>query len=277
MNALTDIVSRLRPITLEQMSGVKLMNRTDTKFVTTEPMLLRLLELAGDSYRVQDIAGERMASYHTLYYDTRAMEMYLMHLHGHTGRQKIRVRSYLGSNLSFLEVKTKNNHGRTKKKRVALDFNDVTAAISGVNSWMELAQSQRQWVDNHLRYGTNAIVPRLENNFERLTLVNDAMSERLTIDRQLRFHNRDTGRDIDLTGLVIIELKRDGLQPSPVTAMLRRLRIMPHGFSKYCMGTAMTNPDVPRGRFKERLHSINRILSGIPATQSGQAKARTYK
>lgn len=261
MTVLNDIVATMRRITLEQMSGVKLMNRTDTKFVTTEPMLLRLLELAGDSYRVQDIGGERAAQYHTLYYDTRSMEMYLMHLHGHSGRQKIRIRSYLGSNLSFLEVKTKNNHGRTKKKRVPLDFGSVTQAINGGRGWMDLVTSQRQWVDGHLSYGTVGLVPRLENNFERLTLVNEAMTERLTIDRLLRFHNRDTGRDIDLTGLVIIELKRDGLQPSPVTAMLRQLRIMPHGFSKYCMGTALTNPDVPRGRFKERLHSINRILA----------------
>lgn len=260
MNALTDIVSTMRPITLEQMGGVKLMNRTDIKFVTTEAMLLRLLDLAKDNYRVQDIDGERLAPYHTLYYDTTAMQMYLTHLHGHAGRQKIRVRSYIGSSLSFLEVKTKNNHGRTKKKRVALDYGAVTAAIAGGRGWKELVESNSLWIDSHLSYGSAALTPRLENNFERLTLVNDALTERLTIDRRLRFRNSDTGLHADLSGLVIIELKRDGLQPSPVTALLRQLRIMPHGFSKYCIGSAMTNGSLPRGRFKERLHSVSKIL-----------------
>ena len=41
--------------------------------------------------------------------------------------------------------------------------------------------------------------------------------------------------------LVIVELKRDGLCYSPVLEMLRVLRVFPHGFSKYCMGSALTN------------------------------------
>lgn len=256
-----EILNSFDPITLEQMSSIRLMNRTDTKFVTTTDRLRQLLTMAQEDYFVQEIDGERIAPYYTLYFDTEDCAMYTAHESGHTNRQKLRIRSYVASGLNFLEVKTKNNHGRTKKKRVPLDFGSVTRAINGGRGWMDLVTSQRQWVDGHLSYGTVGLVPRLENNFERLTLVNEAMTERLTIDRLLRFHNRDTGRDIDLTGLVIIELKRDGLQPSPVTAMLRQLRIMPHGFSKYCMGTALTNPDVPRGRFKERLHSINRILA----------------
>jgi hypothetical protein len=60
--------------------------------------------------------------------------------------------------------------------------------------------------------------------------------------------------------LVIIELKRDGLVFSPVLEMLRKLRIHPHGFSKYCMGAAMTNDQLLVNRFKPKLHDVDKIL-----------------
>ena len=43
---MTEILSHYEPITLEQMKDIRLMNRIDTKFVTTEPMLRRLLVMA---------------------------------------------------------------------------------------------------------------------------------------------------------------------------------------------------------------------------------------
>ena len=48
-----DILSHYDPITLDEMSGIRLMNRTDTKFVTTRPMLERLLTLAQADYYEQ--------------------------------------------------------------------------------------------------------------------------------------------------------------------------------------------------------------------------------
>lgn len=41
--------------------------------------------------------------------------MYRMHHCGKKVREKIRVRTYLDTNDTFLEIKNKNNHGRTKK------------------------------------------------------------------------------------------------------------------------------------------------------------------
>jgi hypothetical protein len=64
-----------------------------------------------------------------------------------------------------------------------------------------------------------------------------------------------------MDGLVIIELKRDGLLPSPVLEMLRTLRIHPHGFSKYCMGSALTNGNLPVNRFKRKLIEIRKIIN----------------
>ena len=101
-----ELLFSFAPITLDEMSSVKLMNRTDTKFVTTMPMLLRLFEMAQGDYYAQEIDGERNMLYDTTYFDTNDYEMYKEHQHGHANRQKIRFRTYVSSHLQFMEVKT---------------------------------------------------------------------------------------------------------------------------------------------------------------------------
>ena len=259
------IIRTYDPITLDEMSGIKLMNRTDTKFVTTVDRLMLLLSLARDDYRAQEIDGRRIASYYTAYFDTPDNNMYIVHQNGHAGRQKLRIRSYVDSGLNYLEVKTKNNHGRTKKKRVDMVGFDPTHPDHDIRFRRQDEQfrSYDEFLRKHLRYDPSILSEQLENHFHRITLVNKAKTERLTIDSDLCFHNLVTGKDADLTGLVIIELKRDGLQPSPILGMLRELRIKPSGFSKYCMGSALTNPSLKRNNFKERLRLIDRLLSRI--------------
>lgn len=235
------------PITLEQMNSVKLMNRTDTKFVTDTHHLHMLLQMARDDYFVQETNGQRNCQYETTYFDTPHYDMYLQHQWGHANRQKIRFRTYVGSGLQFMEVKTKNNHGRTKKKRLAVsDMNLNDAAKS-------------TFLTNYLRYAPSTLIPTMTNSFRRITLVNKAKTERLTIDTQLRFSNPVSGRTVDMGGLVVIELKRDAMTHSPVLHMLRQLHIHPHGFSKYCIGSALTNDTLPVNRFKLKLIEINKI------------------
>ena len=259
------ILKTYSPITLEEMSGIKLMNRTDTKFVTTVDRLKFLLMLARNDYWAQDINGKRIASYYTAYFDTPDNNMYIVHQNGHAGRQKLRIRSYVDSGLNFLEVKTKNNHGRTKKKRVDMVGFDPLHPDHGIRFLRQDDQFRQydQFLHKFLRYDPTILSEHLENNFKRITLVNKAKTERLTIDTALKFHNLKTDNRVDLTGLVIIELKRDGLQPSPILGMLRELRIKPSGFSKYCMGSALTNPALKRNNFKERLRMVERMLSTV--------------
>ena len=248
MSVLTDILSTFAPISLEQMSEVKLMNRIDRKFVTTTDRLHQLLQMARQDYYIQEIDGERNPEYDTTYFDTVAFDMYNQHQWNHANRQKIRFRTYCISGLQFMEVKTKNNHGRTKKKR--MEVSDMNVCES----------EKRTFLSKHLRYQADTLQPVLNNHFHRITLVNKAKTERLTIDSALCFHNLVSGKDKDMGNLVIIELKRDGLCYSPVLEMLRQLHIHPHGFSKYCMGSALTNTKLPIHRFKSKLIEINKIM-----------------
>ena len=252
------IARQFEPITLEQMSGIKLMNRTDTKFVTSEAKLLKLLELASSQYLIQETDGLRIAPYGTVYFDTEACEMYAAHHNGHLNRQKVRIRSYIASGLHFLEVKTKDNHRRTSKKRITMPTDDRTQWLHIVN---DNQGETADFLHKRLRYDNRTLLPRLENSFRRITLVNKARTERLTIDSALKFYNLDNKHNIDLDGIAIIELKRDGLMPSPVLELLRQLRITPSGFSKYCMGMALTDPELKQNRFKERLHNLTRIAA----------------
>ena len=248
---MTRLIDNFEPITLAEMSSVKLMNRTDTKFVTNRQKLCQLLEMAQHDYYVQDIDGGRNLEYDTTYFDTLWFDMYTTHQHGHTNRQKIRFRTYCVSGLQFMEVKTKNNHGRTKKKRIEVSDMDLQDT------------DKRAFLARHLRYNVDTLQPALNNHFSRITLVNKAKTERLTIDSGLRFQNLQSGEQLDMGPLVIIELKRDGLVYSPVLEMLRQLRIQPHGFSKYCMGSALTgNGRVPVNRFKRKLIEVNKLVNG---------------
>jgi len=259
-----DVIKSFRPITLDEMSGIRLMNRTDTKFVTTKEQLVRLLQLAQEQYRVQDMSGKRIIPYYTVYFDTPEYMMYMMHQHGHTGRQKVRIRSYVDSQLNFLEVKTKDNHGRTKKKRMEMKEFDPLHPDTGITfrNQDEQRVEYGHFLNKHLFFDPETLSETLENNFNRITLVNNAKTERLTIDTDLRFHNLATDSRFSLEKLVIIELKRDGLQFSPILGMLNELRIKPMGFSKYCMGTAFTcKQTLPVNRFKLRLHKVNKLLN----------------
>lgn len=246
-----DLVSILPPISLDEMSSIRLMNRMDTKFLTNTGTLKRLLVLVQDSYFSQEIENRRIATYATTYFDTPDRhEMFRIHHCGHAPRMKVRVRTYVDSEKTFLEVKRKNNHGKTKKKRIAVaSLDDVVQNRVGEDFLTELTG-----------YTFDNIIPTLSNRFRRITLVNKEKTERLTIDFDLHFFNHETSQKESMDNIVIIELKRDGRQPSPILPKLRELRIKPSGFSKYCIGTSVTNKKLPQNRFKKRLIKIHKIV-----------------
>ncbi len=242
---MTSLIYQFHPISLEEMGGIRLMNRTDTKFVTTVDKLMMLLQMAGSDYRIQEIDGKRNMNYSTVYLDSHDYAFYNAHHDGHAGRQKVRIRSYVDSKMSFLEVKTKDNHGKTRKCRISIDAADDMTC--------------KEFLQDNIGINPSSLERKIENSFHRITLVNNAKTERLTIDTDLSFHNITTGNSCKLDHVAIIELKRDGLKPSPILNMLRTLRIKQCGFSKYCIGEALTNPDLRVNRMKPRLMQLAKL------------------
>lgn len=247
---IVELLSHLPPIPLEEMGSIKLMNRLDRKYLATLSQLEQLLEMAQGKYYAQANGESRFSPYRTIYLDTPDEEMYLAHHNGRLVRQKVRVRTYLDSGDTFLEVKNKDNHGRTKKKRIQVGGIDTLASDNG-----------DELLHKYARYTLGQLVPKVENRFERITLVNINKTERLTIDTHVKFHHWETGRDNTFDRLVIIELKRDGLVPSPVLDILHQLRIHPSGFSKYCIGTVLTNEAIKQNLFRPKIRRIEKMLA----------------
>lgn len=228
------------------MESVKLMNRIDTKYAVSLSVLPDILQAAQADYFAQEIDGKRIATYDTMYYDTSTLDMYIRHHDRQLVRQKIRIRQYVDSDLTFLEIKRKNNKGRTKKKRISLP------ADESVIEQFVAAKSRYTWSD---------VTPHLRTAFHRITLVNRAKTERLTIDMDLVWENVVTGERKSYPQLVIVELKRDGNVPSAMTRIMLAHRIHPLKISKYCIGTAITTPGIKRNRFKSKIRSIEKMLT----------------
>ena len=241
----------MEPITLDEMKDVKLMNRVDTKFLVTSKELVAILQGIHDHYYAQEVEGKRLSPYNTLYYDTPDLTMYTIHHDRHLVRDKVRVRTYVDSKLTFCEVKHKTNKGRTKKKRIQIQ--PGTNVVEDPETVAFLAERQP--------YPVDSLFPQLETAFDRMTLVNYEKTERLTIDCNLTFRNVAAKSTASMDDLVIMELKQDGRARSLLKEVLFDLRIKPYKISKYCIGTAMTRPEVKQNRFKKKIRRINKLNS----------------
>lgn len=251
MEEIYKVLQHYDTISLEGMKSVKLMNRIDTKYVIAKKQLGEILRLSSERYYVQtDNQGNRIARYHTVYLDTDAKQMYIHHETCRKTRCKIRVRTYADSNESFLEVKKKNNHGRTAKKRIP-----VVSSLTDVLK----RQDVNEFISSQTSYNTASLSPHVETHFQRITLVNKEKTERLTIDVNLSFRNVQNGRTEMLDNIAIIELKREGRSTSFMKQLLLELHVRECGFSKYCIGTAITDPTTRQNNFKERIKKIRKL------------------
>ena len=172
---------RMPTLDLDRIAAVRLMNRVDTKYLVDERRCMELLELAADQYYVQIIDDCRACRYATLYYDTPQWDMYHLHHNRRLTRQKIRTRTYIETGVTYLEVKNKSNKGRTHKRRMALDRSLFAAAATDT--------AAADFLRREARYAPETLSPSLATRFVRVTLVNHAMTERLTIDFDLHFDN----------------------------------------------------------------------------------------
>ena len=248
MSNVQEIISHYQPITLKEMDNVALMNRTDTKYLMSMSQLEDVLAEVAHHYRILDINGLRSNHYQSQYYDTPDFYFYRRHHSGKQNRLKIRKRMYVESNLTFLEVKFKSNKGRTEKDRTKLDGLTPDLSIENENYIHEMSH-----FEEHLE-------PKLMNLFERITLVDQSLPERITIDLNLSFVVED--HTVEIPDLVIIEAKQERQNRHSVflQALKKRL-IRPESMSKYCLGIALLT-DQKSNMFKEKIRTIKSLTHG---------------
>lgn len=239
------ILQQFEPITLKEMDSVKLMNRTDTKFIFNYNQFDTVMGEIMAHYRALEVEGKRLSRYETLYYDTSDYELYRKHHIGKLNRYKIRHRTYLESDIGFLEVKYKNNKGRTIKTR-----------ISKKEVPYQWEEETKGFLDQMLPFEPMSLVPVIWINYSRLTLVNRHSAERLTIDLGLEFVKDDKTQQFNR--LVIAEVKQEKRKASPFMDVMKKYHIREGSISKYCMGIAFTCDLVKKNNFKAKLKTINK-------------------
>jgi hypothetical protein len=249
MNEVADMLNLFESISLSEMDGVKLMNRTDKKFVFRFGRLDSLLEMLQAHYRILEVEGVRMSRYESLYFDTESYMLYHQHHCGKANRYKVRCRKYVESNLNFFEVKFKNNKGRTIKDRVKQK--QITGTIIDK---AELLLNQKTSLQSQ------TLQPKLWVNYTRITLVSKTQPERVTIDLNLTFKDHTTEKTLPY--LVIAEVKQDKAEPSPFIQTMRQLRIREGSISKYCFGVISLNEHIKHNNFKLQIRHLNNIGHG---------------
>ena len=189
------LLNQFSPISLDQLGKAALMDRQDTKFIFREDQLINILPGLESDYRVLSIKGQKICSYRTVYYDTDDFHFFQQHQIGSGRRWKIRQRTYLDSQLNFLEVKYKDNRKRTRKNRIQI----------GLNSDHILA-NKNVFLTANAPCSTAELRSKLEIRYSRITLVKKDGQERVTLDSKLHYSNGRSFQNLD--GLMIAEVKQ---------------------------------------------------------------------
>lgn len=156
------------------------------------------------------------------------------------------MRKYVDSNLTFIEIKKKNGKGETDKFRKEIaDFE------------IELSQITKDFIYKITQKKLD-LEPSLWNNFNRITLVNLANQERVTIDVNLSFSIDNQEKLYDK--LVVIELKQAKFdRTSEVFKVLKSYSCNPYSISKYCVGAVNLYQDLKYNLLKKKLLKIQKI------------------
>lgn len=241
-------LARFASIDLDRMADSALLDRVETKYVFHEQCLDSILEALAGDYRVLEVRGNRLNHYRTLYYDTPDFALFRRHHAGGRNRYKVRSRSYIDSNTSFLEVKHKVKRNRTIKSRVR------TAALVE-----QLLPTMTGFLQAHLPSDSQHLEPKLWNEYTRITLVGLGEPERVTIDLNLQVRAGD--QTIIWPGVVVAEVKTASHYRHSAFVKLMKVRdTRPTGFSKYCLGVSMLYPEIKHNRFNPKLRMISQLI-----------------
>ncbi|MFC1619442.1 polyphosphate polymerase domain-containing protein [Candidatus Neomarinimicrobiota bacterium] len=256
MDELPDIIKEYAPISLQELDATKLLERKDTKFIFHECVLPALLLELKSGFRILEINGHRVMDYENQYYDTPDFRFYTDHHNGARTRYKVRYRKYNQPKATYFEIKVKNNKERTHKRRIKVPTVGQT-----------FSEKEKELITGITGVSPDLLSPKLTIHFSRFTLVNSDMTDRITVDFNVRVTNG--GPSKHFTNLVIAEIKQPRYRPnSEFIQAMRQFGIDEMRISKYCMGILHTYPGVKYNRFKPKLLRLNKIMSGNSTMES---------
>ena len=251
MDPIESQLQLFQSVSLPELEKVALLDRMDTKYVFTREQLPEFLKVLKNHYFILEIDEKRMFRYESLYFDTDDFSLYNHHYCGRLNRYKVRFRKYVESDLSYFEIKFKNNKGRTIKSRIKHTTSD---AIHG--QALDLLHEKTPLEAHGLK-------AKMWVNYTRITLVSNDFKERLTLDLDLAFKNEDEVKTVD--ELIIAEVKQSKSGQSVFSKLMKKQHIRRGSISKYCFGVASLFNNIRVNNFKSQILYLNRILYASPA------------
>lgn len=263
-NEIVTALNSLETISLEEIDGVRLMNRVETKYLFSASRLAELIYLLDNKYKVLEINKMRLFPYQTTYLDTPDHLFYNQHVRGKLERCKIRYRKYESTGETFLEIKKKNNKGRTIKWRI------INYPVSG-----SFDDTAVQFINSHILIDPADLKPNLINRFSRITLIGLESKERITLDFSLSYSGQNSEGKVIMPYLAIAELKKEGnSNHSHFHGLLKNMNIRSKGFSKYCTGISIIDKSLKQNMIKSNLLLLNKIENEyIRFSQVGEGKS----
>jgi len=156
------------------------MDRIDTKFVMHRNLLPELLEGLKDNYKILEVNNQRLSEYESHYFDTSNYAFYLQHHNQKRHRFKVRYRHYTNSNTSYFEIKERK-HKRMVKHRFQVQ--DIQP---------ELTKKELNFVKSIIG-DIQPLQRNIQTHYQRITLVNEGLKERFTLDFSIHFSDQDHG------------------------------------------------------------------------------------
>lgn len=213
---------------LLEQNRAALMNRVDDKFLLPMTLFKPFMTELSKDYSILSAYGMKAFNYQTTYFDDKDKQFYHDHHNGKLNRYKVRFRRYVESDNGFLEIKFKNNKKRTIKERIPMDC--TLPNQSRVNEFV-----------NRLLGYSKKLETNLFVNYKRITLLNKSQLERITIDLNLSFSNAINQCQSIQDKVFIVEIKQEGKTIlTPCYRFLKKRQFRALNFSKYCIGTALT-------------------------------------
>ncbi|MDZ4696566.1 MAG: polyphosphate polymerase domain-containing protein [Deltaproteobacteria bacterium] len=244
---LTDTLHGFEQADANRIGERALLRRYDSKFLLPQDAFCPWLKSLQPHYTILLAAQSPIANYRTVYFDTPERTSYHDHARGRRPRTKIRIRHYAERHLSFLEIKTKTNHGQTVKARQKRAFNDETLAVA-----------DHAFVAGLIRIDPLSLSPSLVTDFRRITLLARERDERVTVDLDMSFEQRGDRQFFPPVALVEIKQGRF-TRTTPAMAGLHAFHGRSVAFSKYCMSLALSG-EVPRTHtFRPALRLLERM------------------
>lgn len=245
---LVHVTESLASVTLDELDRAQLHDRVESKVILTDTDLPAALERLAANYLVMEHEGERFQHYRNDYFDTQDLRNYHEH-HNRNGRRiKVRYRTYANSALTFFEVK-RSVHGRTVKER-----RKSVAPLDG------LPGPDAAFFFAKTGWRPSLLHPSVSISYDRILLVKNDFSERVTIDINLEFGQNEVRAATPALAICEFKQPRLDLRSPAMQAFARR----PQMFSKYCMGLASCDPTLRRNRFKKVFRNLDAL--GITPT-----------